>query len=303
MRLARLLLISLLVCLPTTLIAGLNDGDLPAARWYAHVDLVEMRAGEAGMQLYDWLDDEVFEELHEEIGFDAGKEADTITALATPEGGIMIVIDGNFTQDTKDKIVAIGAAGSDFNTLEYNDTAYYFIGDDDGPGEQAHENDSLDDGAYLSLSLDDKLIVTSTEEQMHRLIDSSGKIPGEYDNGESLIVLNAERSLVQAGMSADGIGQDLGWDSNMLQNTKQVALVVADVAGKITIEAQLIATEEEVANSLASIVRGLISLQVFNDDMDPEIAEFLQSTTVDVDGATLTVKVALDPETIVDVLD
>ncbi len=138
---------------------------------------------------------------------------------------------------------------------------------------------------------------------MHRLIDSSGKIPGDYDNGESLIVLNAERSLVQAGMSADGIGQDLGWDSNMLQNTKQVALVVADVAGKITIEAQLIATEEEVANSLASIVRGLISLQVFNDDMDPEIAEFLQSTTVDVDGATLTVKVALDPETIVDVLD
>ena len=215
----------------------------------------------------------------------------------------MIVIDGNFTQDTKDKIVAIGAAGSDFNSLEYDDTAYYFIGDDDGPGEQVHENDSLDDGAYLSLSLDDKLIVTSTEEQMHRLIDSSGKIPGDYDNGESLIVLNAERSLVQAGMSADGIGQDLGWDSNMLQNTKQVALVVADVAGKITIEAQLIATEEEVANSLASIVRGLISLQVFNDDMDPEIAEFLQSTTVDVDGATLTVKVALDPETIVDVLD
>lgn len=303
MRLARLLLIFLFVCVPTTVLAGLSDGDLPAARWYAHVDLVEMRSGEAGKQLYDWLDDEVFEELRDEIGIDVGKEADRITALATPEGGIMIVIDGSFEQSTRDKIVAVGAAGSDFNSLEYDDTVYYFIGDDDGPGENIHENDSLDDGAYLSLALNDKLIVTSTEEQMHSLIDSGGRIPGDYDNGDSLIVLSAERSLVQAGMSADGIGEDLGWDSNMLKNTKQVALVVADAAGKIAIEAQLVATEEEVANSLASIVRGLISLQVFNDDMDAEMAEFLQNTTVDVAGATLTVKVAIDAAALVDAID
>ena len=57
------------------------------------------------------------------------------------------------------------------------------------------------------------------------------------------------------------------------------------------------------ANSLASIVRGLISLQIFNDDIDPELTEFLQSTTVDVDGVTLTVKVAMDPETLVDAID
>ena len=41
---------------------------------------------------------------------------------------------------------------------------------------------------------------------------------------------------------------------------------------------------------------GLISLQVFNDDMDPEIADFLQNTDVDVDGNKLTISVALDPE-------
>ncbi|MGI9272640.1 MAG: hypothetical protein ACR2QT_12750 [Woeseiaceae bacterium] len=300
---ARLLLIFLFTCVPAAVLAGLGDGDLPAARWYAHVDLVEMRSGDAGKQLYDWLDDEVFEELREEVGFDASKEADTITALATPEGGIMVVVDGKFTQSTQDKIVAIGAAGSDFNALEYGDTVYYFIGDDDDPGEVVHDNDSLDDGAYLSLALNNKLIVTSTEEQMHKLIDSNGKIPGDYDNGDSLIVLSAERSLVQAGMSADGIGEDLGWDSNMLRNTKQVALVVADAAGKIAIEAQLIAAEEEVASSLASIVRGLISLQIFNEDMDPEIAEFLQNTKVDVSGATLTVKVAIDADVLVDAID
>jgi hypothetical protein len=53
------------------------------------------------------------------------------------------------------------------------------------------------------------------------------------------------------------------------------------------------------AESLASIVRGLISLQVFNDEMDPEIANFLQNTNVDVEDTTLTITVALDPEAVV----
>ncbi len=56
------------------------------------------------------------------------------------------------------------------------------------------------------------------------------------------------------------------------------------------------------ANSLASIVRGLISLQVFNDDLDPEVAQFLQNTTVDVDDRTLVVKVVLDPRVVVETL-
>ncbi len=56
------------------------------------------------------------------------------------------------------------------------------------------------------------------------------------------------------------------------------------------------------ADSLASIGRGLISLQVFNDELDPEIVEFLQSTTVDVDDTTVVVKVSLDPEVVAEAL-
>ena len=74
---------------------------------------------------------------------------------------------------------------------------------------------------------------------------------------------------------------------------------MADKKGKISIEAQLITTEPEMAESLASIVRGLISLQVFNDDMDPEVATFLQNTNVNVNDKKLTISVALDPEVVV----
>ena len=104
-------------------------------------------------------------------------------------------------------------------------------------------------------------------------------------------------------MNADGIGDDLGWDSNVLRNTEQLALLIADKAGKIAIEAHLVAEQAEMANSLASIVRGLISLQVLSDEMDPELVELMQSTTVDVDDATLQLEVVVDPETMMTVLD
>ena len=84
---------------------------------------------------------------------------------------------------------------------------------------------------------------------------------------------------------------------------KQLAVIVADVAGKIGIETKLIATQPEMAESLASIVRGLISLAMFSEDMDPEVTQFLKATTVAVDGSALKIKLALDPESVVVALD
>lgn len=299
MRLVRLILCILFVGLPVSAGADLSGGDLPAARWYAHVDLVEMRSSEAGKQLYAWLEDEIFDELREEIGFDVDKEASAITALATPGSGMLVVIDGDFSQQTQDRIVAAGAEASDFNMLEHDGKAYYQIEEkSDDP-----DRNSFDNGAFLSVAIKNKLIVTSTEEQMQKIFSSNGRIPGDYDNGGALIVLRGDKSFVQAGMQTNEMGDDLGWDSNMLRNTEQLALLVSDEKGLLAVEAQLVANEEEMANSLASIVRGLISLQVFNDDIDPDLTEFLNSTTVEVNGATLTVKVAMDPEVLVNAID
>ena len=107
---------------------------------------------------------------------------------------------------------------------------------------------------------------------------------------------------MQAGVQAGELGDEIGWDSNILRNTEQAALLIADEGGKLSIQAQLVATEKEMADSLASIVRGLISLQIFNQDLDPELVDFLQNTSVDVDDTTLVVKVLLDPRTVVEAL-
>jgi hypothetical protein len=109
--------------------------------------------------------------------------------------------------------------------------------------------------------------------------------------------------MMQAGVKAGDLGDDFDWDSNILKNTEQAGIIVADENGKIAIKAQLVTTEKEMADSLASIVRGLISLQVFNDDLDPEIASLLQNTSVATDGNALTIKITLDPEVIIAVID
>jgi len=305
MVLRRLVTILLLAALPATLLAELANGDLPAARWYIHVDLVSMRKGDAGKQLYAWLDREVFDELREEIGFDAAKEADSVTAIASPDGGIMIVVDGDFSQMTTDRIVALAALASDFEPLDVESKPYFYVGDDDhdSEGDDGHETKSLDEGAFVSVALKQKLLIAQSEQQMQELLKNKGRIPGDYGSSNALLVLRAQQNLVQAGADTADLGSDLGWDSSVLRNTRQIALLVAEATGKIAVEGQLIATDANVANSLASIVRGLISLQVFNDDLDPALSDLLKNTNVSVSDMTLTVKLDLDPGTVLGIID
>lgn len=320
MRALRYLVIFLLFLgLPATLFAEL--GNLPAdSKWYFHADFGEMRSSEAGKQLYGWLQEEVFDDIREDVGVDLDKEADTLTAYSVSDSRIVVVIDGNISQETEDKLLAMGAATGSLDKLGSGNAVYYHIKQNEGESgavgdnEEGAEDDSdnvnievdgFEDGAYFSFALKNKLIVATALEDITSLIRNEGRIDagsGSSGPSGSLVILSAERSLMQAGVQAGELGKEIGWDSNILRNTRQAALVIADEAGKLSFQARLVTTEKEMANSLASIVRGLISLQVFNDELDPEILEFLQNTTVDVDDTTLVVKVALDPAKVVEAL-
>jgi hypothetical protein len=310
--LRNIVIILLFLGLPATLLADVTVGGLPeTAKWYFHADFEEMRSSEAGQHLYGWLQKEVFDDIREDVGVDFDKEVDTVTAFSAKDEGVVVVIDGSISQETQDKILAVGAASGSLDKLGSGNKSYYHIkdnGQDDDDGDHDHGNvdinvDGFDDGAYFTFAVKNKIIVASTEEDIQSLIANKGKVDVAKSQKGALFVLSAERNLVQAGVKADELGDDVGWDSNILRNTEQAALLISDEAGKIAIEAQLVTTEKEMADSLASIVRGLISLQIFNDDLDPEVASFLQNTSVEVDDKTLKLKVALDPELVVATLD
>lgn len=303
MRIFRKVTIFALFVLPAASWAGIGSGDLPdTSTWYFHADFKEMRSSEAGQHLYGWLQDEVLEDIREEAGVDFDKEADFLTAFATAEGGLVVLIEGKISQETQDKLLAMGAASGGLDQLESGGRTFYHA-KGDAEKDMDIDIDSLENGAFFSFAIKNKLLVTSSRESMQGLLADKGKVTGIKSGKGAMFVLSAERSLMQAGASTGNLGAGVDWDSNILRNTEHAAILIADKAGKIALEVQLVTKEKEMADSLASIVRGLISLQVFNDDLDPEIAGLLQNTSVDVSDNKLTVNVVLDPETVVAALD
>ena len=315
MRKLTLIAACILAFFPALALGGLDVDDLPGTTtWYFHADFVAMRSTEGGKGLWVWLDKEVFDDIHDEVGIDLGTEADRITAYSTNESGVVIVLEGELTQETKDKALAAAASAQKFETLKHKGKTYYYVqGDDDHDHDSDSDSDSddnsigdIDKQIYFSFAVKNRVIAATNHDEMLELIDSEGKIAASKSHNGALFVLTAESSLIQAGMDTEDFGEDTGdggFKSNLLRNTKQVALMIADVAGKIAIEAQLIAKEPEMAQSLASIVRGLIALSAFSDDMEPEIAEFLRSTKVDVLDNLLKVSVTLSPEIVVSALE
>jgi hypothetical protein len=298
--------ILLLLAVPGLAAAELAASGLPAtSTWYFHADLDEMRGSDAGKPLYDWLQREVFAEVRDDAGIDLDKEADSIVAFSAEESGAVVVIQGNISQETRDKLLALAAGADEFDTLKHKGETFYFAKGDSHGQDGDMKVDSFENGVYFTFALKDRILATSSREQMQRLIDNKGKLPKRRTESGTLIVLTAEKSLIQAGIQADQIEDqgDGGWQSNILKNTEQVAVMIADMAGKIAVETQLIATQPEMAESLASIVRGLISLAMFSEDMDPDIAGFLQSTQVAVNGSSLSIRLALDPDSVTAALD
>ena len=151
------------------------------------------------------------------------------------------------------------------------------------------------------MAVRNRLIITSTEGHMQELLASNGKVRGTRSVDDAILVLTAEKTLVQAGMKSRMLG-DADWDSNILRNTEEVAFLISAAANKLAIEAKLIAADAEMAEALASVARGLISLMRFDQEVEPEVAAALQGTRVEASGKNLRISVALDPEIVVQTL-
>jgi hypothetical protein len=302
----RLFFFFLLFCVPLTARSGVTAADFPGTTmWYAHADLEQMRSSPSGEKLYGWMNGEIFIEIHEEVGIDVSKETDRITMFADAETGAVIIVEGPISKESRDKVLALAAVETTLDMRSSGGKTYYQFGDEDESAASTEDHfEALEDGGYFSFDVNHKVIVTSTEDQMKELLKNGGKVAGMGSHPNALFVLTADKSLVQAGLRTDElVDDDDDWDSNILRNTKQAALLVADDDGFIAIEAQLVVNEPGMAESMGGIINGLISLQAFNSELDPEIVSLIQNTKVDVKGSTLTISTVVDPELIEVILD
>lgn len=299
MRNLKTLIVCALITFPALGWSAIDADGLPAtSTWYFHADLAAMRASKTGNALYQWIDKEIFSEIREEAGIDLSKQLDRITSFSSPGNGAVMVIDGDLSTDTQDKLLAISSAAQLFETLQSKGKTYYFVKGDEDLDTKVDVS-GFDGEIYFSFAVNHKLLLAAKKDQMESLLANGGRFSGNKDHKGAMLVLTAEKSLVQAGMNTDGFDpDDGGFESNILRNTKQVALMIAEAADKLSIEALLVTTEAQTAQSLASIVRGLIALQAFSDDTEPGVSEILKSARVDVDANRLKVSAKLSRETI-----
>lgn len=305
---SRLTILLLLLFIPPMAPAAVTAQDLPDNTvWYLHADLQALRTSESATGLYAWFDDEIGEEITEEIGIDLNTEVNSITAYADTSHGTVVVSDGPLTKASQERLLAIATieADGDFDVREYKGMIYYHVGDEDDEGYRSDEPfEGLEDSAWFSFAIDGKAILTSTEAQLKVLLDNGGRIAGAGSHDGAMFVLSADKTFVQAGMQADNmaIDDDDDWESNILRNTRQAAVLLADKDGLIAVQAELVSTDPRMAEAIGGIVNGLISLQAFNSELDPEIQDLIRNTRVEVRESTLSINTVIDPDVVAIIL-
>lgn len=308
MRNLKIFVVGFLLVFP--LLALADARDVPGeASWYFYVDLEQMRTEGPGQAIYEWLRDEVLDEVKDDSGLDIEQELDRVISYAVGDKEGVLVLEGDFSQNTRDIAMAFVASGGDINPLKASGKTYFrFGGDGELPDEVSYDAgniafniDSLKDESYLSMELKGKIIVTSTEGHMQELLANNGKVSGSRSHKGALMVLSAEKTLVQAGMRSAALGAEQ-WDSNVLRNTEQAALLIAAAKDKLALEAKLTTIEAEMAESMASVVRGLISLASFDEDMDAQMLAVLRGTRVETRDNSLSISMAIEPDVVVSAL-
>lgn len=294
---ARLCLAAAGSLLSFTASADIADRDLPGDTvWYLHANLGALRDSEAGSKLFLWFEDEVASEVREKSGIDLGTEVDTLTAFATTGESVVVVVDGPLTKATQDKIMALAASEGPVDPRNHKGKDYFHFGKE-GAAAGNDLLDGLEDSAYVSFAVPGKAIVTGKEGQMQSLLDNGGKITGGGKHNGALLVLSANKNFVQAGMHTRGMTDDGDddWESNILRNTEQAALLVAEQTGSIAVEAKLVSTDPKMAQAIGAIVNGLLGLQSFNSELPAELRDLIRNTRVGIVENTLSLSTVLDP--------
>ena len=118
MRYLKVLLVGLLLALPVLAAADAADRS-GSAVWYFHIDLEQMRNDGPGQSVYAWLQDEAFSDIRGRRGRRSGQGARQHDGVfAARVEGPVILFEGNFSQETRDKIMAFIAAGGDLNPIK-----------------------------------------------------------------------------------------------------------------------------------------------------------------------------------------
>ena len=292
--------------------ADIAEQNLPEnAQWYAHADLAAMQDSVTGRYMLDFLEDEVFKELEQDTGIRLQEDVTAVTVFGGEESRDgAVVLYGKISEKNRTKINALMELYGDYTSDRRKGTEVFAVDKrkQDGKSLDDDSQDMFEEGrtTYIAFSKKDQTLITQSKSRLEAFVSAGGTLEKRQRLARpgSLLVLEADRSLMKAGMNANaGIKDDGEWDSNILQHMRQVAMVLSDKDGKAAVEAQLVTANEQLAESLKNIVQGVISIKSLDESADKGVLQMLRSIRLQQSGTVIRASVLLDPDTLKEFVD
>lgn len=259
--------------------------------YYIQVNFAAMRDSENGRRLFDWVNEEIFEEVADELGNDAGADLaenmDGISIFGTGENQEpVILVHGYLTESLNDMIRShLDTADADEVARQSrNGLDYYVITNSDIDLEFIDIDTDSDETLYYSIGNlgQGQSLLTTSEAALDEFLANGGYLNNELTS--DLVVVHANRALVQGGLNTKHNVFDNGpWESEFFRNVEQLGLAITDAGDGFSLRAEAVSRTPELAEALGNIARGLLSFKALAevDDEDLSWLNNLQVSTAD----------------------
>lgn len=253
--------------------------------FYLAINIDAIRDGQASATLYEFIDDEMLDELRDEFGGEAVDAIDGISIFGTGDGQTpVILLHGDIPQSARDHFVdRLFKEKENVELLTQHGRNYFAFGDVQLDWDGV---DSEGDHDALLLAFGDRgqTMITPHPEAMGEFL-REGFVPDAV-MARDLMVLKADRALAQGGLNnrhSAFSGNGGAWESELFRKVDRIGMVVADDVDALRISIEAHTASPELARALENIVKGIVSLKALSSDAADKLEwlDTLQITTND----------------------
>jgi len=272
--------------------------------FYLSVNLDTMRDGAASRPLYQWFQQEVLDEVRDELGAGLVDAVNGISIFGTGQDQVpVLVLHGDIPRSARDELVdTVFSEKGEVELKTAHGRNYYEFAELDLDWDGV-ENRSGQDHDALLIAFGDRgqSMVTPDPEIMDRFLRDGGLAVAEMS--PELMVLEAERPLARGGMNnRKGSPRGVPWESKMFRQVERLGLVIADENDSVSLTLEAESATPELAEAMANLVRGLVSLKVLSEDTDSDL-DWLAALEITALDRTTRMHVRVPAETLVSILD
>jgi len=236
--------------------------------FYVAINIEAMRDGSASAPLYNFIDQEILEELRDEFGNDAVNAIDGISIFGTGERQTPVVLlHGDIPQAARDRFVdGLFKNKKDVELLTRHGRNYFAFGDIQLDWDGV-ESEGDHDPLLLAFGDRGQTMITPYPEAMSEFL-RKGFVP-DVVMAEDLMVLKADRALAQGGLNNRHTvfsGSGGAWESELFKKVDRIGLVLADDAEALRITVEAHSASSELAEALGNIVKGIVSLKALSSE-------------------------------------